>query len=221
MKRLIILGAGKCGREVLQWAKDINEVEHRWKYFAFLDYDTEALKEKNCDAEIIANDEDYDIQPDDEFVCAIGSGLLRKKLMTKMEAKGAKFVNLRHPTAIVASSAVLQKGIILYPYSIITADVNIGKGCIINMHTSVGHDVRMGEYCTISPNCHITGACTLGDNVFMGVNSSIIPSIYVGDNAYICAGSTVMTKVRADTRVMGCPAQRMSSWRKYDNSSYA
>jgi sugar O-acyltransferase (sialic acid O-acetyltransferase NeuD family) len=212
MKRLLILGAGGCGRETLQWAVDLNKTKKRWDEFAFLDYDETMLDGKKCPAKIIGNDDDYNIRPEDEFICAIGSGELRKKIIEKMEKRGAHFITLIHPTAQVADSAKIAEGAILYPYSIVTADVVIGKGCIINMHSSVTHDVRLGDYCTISPNCHIMGACEIGKNVFIGVGSSLIPGIRVGDNAYICAGSTVMTRVKADTRVIGNPAKRVKTW---------
>ena len=37
MKNLIIVAAGGCGREVLQWAKDINRIENRWNIKGFID----------------------------------------------------------------------------------------------------------------------------------------------------------------------------------------
>lgn len=212
MKRLIIMAAGGCGREVLQWALDCNEKTPRWDFFGFLDYDKHILDGKNTVAKIIGNDEDYEIQENDEFVCAVGNGALREKIIDKMEKRGAHFIDLVHPTAVVARSAVLEGGVIVYPYSLITADTSVGKGCIINMNCSIAHDVKMGAYCNISPNCDISGMCTIGRNVFMGVGSHIIPSIKVGDNAFICAGSVVMTKVAAGAKMIGNPAKRVRAW---------
>lgn len=212
MRRLLILGAGGCGREVLQWANDINEKEKRWDEFAFLDFDETVLNGKKCEAKIIANDDTYVVRDCDEFVCAVGDGLLRKKIIEKMEKKGAKLTTLIHPSAEVTDSAVLGLGSILYPYCVVTADTVIGKGCIINMHTSIAHDVVIGNYCTVSPNCHITGMCTLKENVFLGVGVNVIPNIEIGANAYVCAGSTVMTRVKGDTKVIGNPAKRIKGW---------
>lgn len=48
MKNLIIIGAGGCGRELLQWAKDINEIDKRWNIKGFLEYDLRSL-ENNSD----------------------------------------------------------------------------------------------------------------------------------------------------------------------------
>jgi len=207
------MGAGGCGREVLQWAKDINSIKKTWDEFAFLDYDTEMLDGKNCDAKIISNDDTYEIRNDDDFICAVGNGSLRKKIIEKMESRGAKFINLIHPTAEIADSVIFNGcGIVVYPHTIITANTVIGKGCIINMNCTIAHDVVMGEYCTISPACNITGICTLGNNVFMGVGSHIIPSITLGDNIFVCAGSTIMTNFKKECKVIGTPARKAQGW---------
>ena len=212
MKQLIIMGAGGCGREVLQIALNINQLCNRWDNIAFLDYDEHILDNKKCSAKVIGNDDNYSIQENDEFVCAIGNSKIREKTMAKMEQKGAKFINLIHPTAVIADSAVLSTGIIVYPYSIITADTYIGKGCIINMNCTIAHDITIGDFSTISPSCDITGHCTIGKHVFMGVGARIIPSITIGDNAFIGAGSIVMTKVKADRKVLGNPAKVIQGW---------
>ena len=212
MGRLLILGASGCGREVLLWAKEINNKSNRWSEIAFVDYDSDALIGKKVDEKIICNDDDLEIRSGDEFICAIGDGNLRKKIIEKIKARGGVFTNIIHPTAIVGESAVLGEGIIIYPYSIVTADVVIGDGCIINMGCSVAHDVQMGKYCTLSPNCDLAGGCKLGENVFLGVGSHVIPSVKLDDCAYVCAGSTVMTRVKKDQKVIGCPAKVIRNW---------
>ena len=58
MKRLVIVGSGGMGREVLQCAKQINAVEKRWDIAGFLDPDPNALEGKKCDVDIIGNDDD-------------------------------------------------------------------------------------------------------------------------------------------------------------------
>ena len=54
MKNLIIIGAGGCGREVLQWAKDINEKGKQWNIKGFIDDDINALNGKICSVEVLS-----------------------------------------------------------------------------------------------------------------------------------------------------------------------
>lgn len=207
MKDLIIIGAGGCGREVLQWARDINEKEPCWNIKGFLDDDRQALEGLKCSIPILGSVDDYSIKPEDIFVCCIGNSNVRKKIIDKMKAKGASFVTLIHPNAVIADTAYIGSGVIIYPFALISDNAVIGDGCIINMYSSVAHDSKLGEYCTISAHCDITGMCKLGDRVFMGTTSNIVPGTIIGNDVYICAGSTVMTKTRDGRKLLGNPAK--------------
>ncbi len=207
MKTLVIVGAGGCGREVLQWAKDINEHESRWLIKGFLDDDLGALEGKKCSVLVLSTVDGYEISPDDEFVCCIGNSKIRKAVVEKLKARGANFVTLIHPNAVVADSCALGEGVIVYPFALISDNAVIGDGCIINMYSSVAHDSVLGEYCTISAHCDVTGMCTLGDRVFMGSTSKVVPGLTIGNDVYICAGSTVMTRTRSGLKLLGNPAK--------------
>jgi sugar O-acyltransferase (sialic acid O-acetyltransferase NeuD family) len=207
MKNLLIIGAGGCGREAMQWAKDINNHKTTWNIKGFLDNNPDSLKKVSCDIPNLGSEDNYQIQKDDEFVCAIGSSKVRTKVIEKMIARGAVFTSLVHPTAVMADTAKLGKSVIIYPFALISDNASIGDYSIINMYSSVAHDSVLGKCCTISAHCDITGMCTLGDNVFMGTTSNMIPGSRIGNDVYICAGSTVMTKIRDSKKVLGNPAK--------------
>lgn len=209
MKNLIIIAAGGCGREVLQWAKDINSVCPRWKIKGFLDDDLKALDDVVCDVKILAKIDDYVIESDDEFACCIGNSDIRKKVIERLQKKGAKFVNIIHPTAVLSESCKLGEGIILYPFSIISDNAVLGDGCIINMYSSIAHDAVLGEYCTISAHCDVTGMCKVGNSVFMGSGANMVPGVKIGDRVFVCAGSTVMSNLKDDVKVLGIPARKV------------
>lgn len=207
MKNLVIIAAGGCGREVLQWAKSINKQEKRWNIKGFIDDNLQALHGLKSDLPILTTIDAYEIQPDDEFVCCIGNSKAREKVVEKLKVKGAVFTTLVHPNAIIADTCTIGEGVIVYPYALISDNAVIGDHSIINMYSSVAHDSMLGQYCTISAHCDITGMCKLGDRVFMGTTSNMVPSSKIGDDVYICAGSTVMGRVRSGNKVLGTPAK--------------
>ena len=43
MTEIIIVGAGGCGREVVNWIEDINKIEPTWNILGFLDDNRKAL----------------------------------------------------------------------------------------------------------------------------------------------------------------------------------
>lgn len=209
MKNLIIIGAGGCGREVLQWAKDINNIAPAWDIKGFLDCKASALDGKECGYGVIGREDGYDIQQGDEFICAIGDSRLRQGVVAKLRARGARMATIIHPKAVVADTACIGEGAVIYPFALVSDHTEVGEGAIVNSHTSIGHDARLGCFCTISAHCDITGACMLGQGVFMGSSSQLVPGSVVGDGAYICAGSTVIGRVRPGAKVMGSPARRV------------
>lgn len=207
MKNLVLIGAGGCGRETLQWARDMNKLEQRWNIKGFIDDDMYALNEFNCNVPILDTVDGYEIDDNDEFVCCIGDSKIRENVARKLKAKGARFVTMIHPSAIIADNCIIGEGVIIYPYALISDHAEIGDGCIINMYSSVAHDSMLGNFCTISAHCDVTGMCRLGERVFMGTTSNMAPGVKIGNDAYICAGSTVMSRVRDGIKVMGIPAR--------------
>ena len=207
MKNLIIIGAGGMGRTIYSNALEGMGFGEKYVVKGFIDDNLNALEGKKCDVPILARIDEYEIQPDDEFVCSIGNSNIRKMVVEKLKAKGALFTTLVHPNAVIADSCTLGEGVIIYPFALISDNAVIGDQCIINMHSSVAHDSVLGEYCTISAHCDITGKCKLGDRVFMGTTSNMVPGSRIGEDAYICAGSTVMGRVRAGNKVLGNPAK--------------
>lgn len=207
MKNLVIIAAGGCGREILQWAKDINKREQRWNIKGFIDDNLKALNGLKCEVPILSTIDEYEIESNDEFVCGIGNSRIRKLVVDKLKGRGAVFTTLIHPSAVIADSCILGEGVIIYPYALISDNAVIGEQCIINMYSSIAHDSVLGEYCTISAHCDVTGMCRLGNRVFMGTTSNMVPSSRIGDDVYICAGSTVMGRVRAGNKVLGNPAK--------------
>lgn len=210
--RLLIIGAGGFGREVLQWALDIQTQSHvDWEVGGFLDANPQAFDDFEIDLPVLGNPESWQPEAGDRFVCAIGDPAIRLRLCRELLGRGARFVSLIHPTAIVGSRCQIGKGTILCPGTIATVDVTIGDFVILNVRSCVGHDARVGDGCTINDFCDITGNAKLGEGVFLGSHSSITPSARVGDYARVGAGSVVVRRVRAHTTVMG-PAAKRIDW---------
>lgn len=207
MKNLIIVGAGGCGREILQWAKEINSFKKRWQIKGFIDDNLNALEGKVCDKRVLSSIDGYQIDSDDEFLCCIGNSRIRKMITEKLKKRGAIFTTLIHPSAVISDNCIIGEGGIVYPFALISDNAVLGEGCIINMYSSIAHDAILGDYCTISAHCDVTGMCRLGERVFMGTTSSIVPGTNIGDDVYICAGSTVMTRVKEGVKVLGNPAR--------------
>lgn len=207
MRKLIIIGAGGFGREVLEWAISSSDHDHLWTVKGFIDDAPESRLAHLRRAPILGSIVSYQIEPGDVFICGIGTPQLRRKIQEHLIEKGAEFVSIIHPTATVCSSAKIGCGVVVCPYALVSTDASVGDGSVIYYHASVDHDVTIGRYCQISGHCDIAGAASLGEEVFLGSHSVILPGITVAKGSTVGAGAVVTKNVRSGVIVYGVPAR--------------
>lgn len=204
MKRILILGAGGFGREVLAWVRAALPTD---RIGGFLDDNPRAGEDPRLRAPVVGSISTYEPLSDDIFVCAVGSPRMRRLLSGMIKERGGRFVTLVHPTAIVAEGARMAEGVIVCPQAIVSVDAQVGEGTAIYYQSSIDHDVQVGPWCQISAHCDVTGAARLGSGVFMGSHATILPGLSIGDGAIIGAGAVVTCDVPPGATVVGVPAR--------------
>jgi sugar O-acyltransferase (sialic acid O-acetyltransferase NeuD family) len=210
MSLLYIIGAGGFGREALAWANAIPASARNWKIAGFLDANPGALDHYACGAEILGDPESYEPQSGDCFICAIGNPTVRLKVTAGLEARGAEFISIIHPKALVGPRVVIGPGTIICPGAILSCDIRVGRHVIINLNSSIGHDAIIEDGCTLSCQVDVTGGAILERGVFAGSHAAILPGIRVGAGAVIGAGSVVVRNVDSGTTVIGVPARKLA-----------
>jgi len=70
-----------------------------------------------------------------------------------------------HPTAAVASSAILGEGVSVGAYSVIDAGAEIGEGSVLGPHCSIGAGARLGRDCRLFAGVRVYDGVIVGDRV--------------------------------------------------------
>jgi sugar O-acyltransferase (sialic acid O-acetyltransferase NeuD family) len=206
MKNVVIVSAGKFGREVLSWVEDTIAAGADWKIKGFLDDRSGALAGFDVRAPILAAPQNYEPSKDDLFLPALGDSLSKYQYCQPLLERGAEFGTLIHPRAYVGPRAKIGSGVVLAPMSSVTCDVTIGSFVTLGVMSALAHDSVVGDWCQISGHCGINGNAILEEGVFLGSHACILPRARVGAWSFVGANSMVVKSVPHRTKVFGSPA---------------
>lgn len=202
---VVIVGAGGFGREVYNWSKNSLPNE-QYQVKGFLSKRND-LDQFDMEVGILGDEDTYEIGEKDRFLFAIGNIDVKKRIVEKMKSKGAQFLSLIHPTAIVANTATIGEGVIICPFATVSDSVVLGDFVMMNFYSSCGHDAKIGKYCVFSPYATVNGFTVLENEVFLGTHSTVAPYRRVGDRARISANSAAMYDVAPRSLLYGVPGK--------------
>jgi len=205
MRKLIIIGAGGFGREILDTINYINSINKSYEIIGFVD-NIKSIGTIVNGIEVLGNDEVLEKYLNTSLVIAIGDPHVRKKYYERYKNKFS-FPVIIHPTAIVSEFARIGEGSILQAFCLVAANSEIGTGVAINARSGVGHDAKVGDFTCIQSFCDITGNNNIGELCFLGTGVKIIPKLYIANESYLCAGSVVFKDVLTKSKVLGNPGK--------------
>lgn len=111
----------------------------------------------------------------------------RIKMMKEHQEKGAYFLPLIHPTAIVSKRATIAIGVQILPYAIVNSGAVIGEGAVINSGAIVEHDVVIGAGAHVAPRAVVLGGANVGECSYIGSNVVVVQGSAVPPNSFIKA----------------------------------
>lgn len=207
MKRVIIVGAGGFGREAYYLIQAINEIKAQYEIVGFLDDNPNALEGKKIDSPILGRIDEWIPKGDEVYVMGIASPKIKEVIANTLISKGATFITLIHPAALVNRDAIIGTGCVINGRSSIGALARIGSFVHV-AGSMIGQDAEIGDYSTTTGYVNVTNA-KLGKRVFVGSHAVVLNERKVGDDAFICAGSVVLNNIKAGTKVFGNPARKI------------
>ncbi|WP_426483846.1 acetyltransferase [Flavobacterium sp. 2] len=209
MKNLIIIGARGYGREVCGLAKQCSGYNSEYTIKGFLDDKSDALEGFENYPSIISSVENYEIEENDVFICALGSVQWKKHYVEIILSKGGKFINLIHPSVIFTSNVKLGTGIIIFMYSNISNDCVLDDFVTIQGFVAIGHDSKIGKWSHINAFSFTGGYVVLEEEVCLNTRATVLPNLIVRKKATVGSCSLVVKNVKEETVVFGVPAMKL------------
>jgi len=204
MIKLIIVGTGAVAAEITSFIEGADYLYNGKNiiikgYLEFEEY-RYLHDEYKFSAPILGDLNNYIIQDNDYFIVANANVTLRAKFVEILKSKGAKFINLIHPTAIISKSAQVGIGNILSPSCQIGPNSVVGDFNILTSYSCISHDCKVGNFNSFS-TCIVCGHAIIGNNNSFYIRSTVVPNITIGNNCIIQAGMMVDKNIPDNTTV--------------------
>jgi sugar O-acyltransferase (sialic acid O-acetyltransferase NeuD family) len=210
-KKLVIIGAGGLGREVLFLLQDLNAKTDYYNILGFID-NTPELKGKTVNNLPVLGDNFWLQNYHDEIsaVIAIGNSRVRKKAFDEFSNNE----NISFPSIIAndvrySNTVTMGKGCIISFSSLLTVNISLGDFVFINTNCAIGHDAVLKDFVTLYGNVSVSGNVTIGKYAEIGNGTCIIQNKFIGENSKTGIGSVVVRNIPANCTVFGNPAKRI------------
>ncbi|MBR9853721.1 MAG: acetyltransferase [Algicola sp.] len=137
-------------------------------------------------------------------IIAVGNNLQRAEIAKFLKSTFEKAI---HPSSIIAESATVGEGTVVFAGAIIQPNTKVGKHVIVNTAASIDHDNIIDDYAHISPKAALCGHVEVGEGSHVGVGAVVIPKVKIGKWCTIGAGTVVIRDVPDYATVVGNPGR--------------
>lgn len=195
MRKVIIIGSGAVAAEVCSYIDDINNISNEpiiVKGFIDDEYDNfkKNVKKYKFTQPYLGNTNSYNFNQEDNFIFGFANIKGRQIFLKRIRNSTIPFLTIKHPSAIIAKTARIGAGNIIYPNCVIGPNAEIGDNNIFTSFSFISHDCKVGNNNFFATG-GLAGNVTVADNNFFGIRATILPSIKIGSNNIIQAGMTI------------------------------
>lgn len=202
---LIVFGCGGHGRVVADAAAP------GWQVLGFADQNPDNVGQNVAGLPVVAGsvDEVVRVCADSGASCvvAIGDNHGRMRVFDDLEAAGVPIATVVHPSAVIAPTAHLGVGSVLFGHVVVNPHARIGRNVILNTGATVDHDNQIGDHAHLSPGVHTGGTVRVGEGTHLGVGVAVRNNITIGAWSVVGVGAAVVADLPDHIVAYGTPAR--------------
>lgn len=141
------------------------------------------------------------------MIFAFQNNKARLCLAEMARGKGFELVSAVHPTASVASDAVIGAGTVVRAQSALGPKTRVGENCIIGYGAMISHTCTIEDGVHISSGVNLAGGTRIGRASWIGLGATVIDPCHVGCNSMVGAGALVTRSIPDNVVAYGVPAK--------------
>lgn len=205
--RILILGAGGQGQVLADALRFAAEAGQPVTPVGYLDDDPSLWQCAPLGLPVLGALADWRGIAHDALILGIGANRRRSEPYAELNAAGARFATLRHPTVLVGHDVAVGPGTYIGAYGILAAGTVVGANAIVHGNSVIGHHNVIGDHVHIAPGVHTAGHVIVESGVMVGIGANIIPQQCIGAWSTVGAGALVHRDVAPGVTVAGVPAR--------------
>jgi sugar O-acyltransferase (sialic acid O-acetyltransferase NeuD family) len=211
MKKIIVLGAGGSGMDILGIIYAINKEKKEWDILGFLD-DNLALHGKELDGFKVLGSIDEAINyPDSYFISSIAdptNRIVRRKVWDRVKKYGFRFATLVHPAAIIYKNVCIGEGCVINANCVLGSSVVLENNIHLGYSCNVAHETRIKSHCSFGTGVNFSSGIIVGEDCYIGAGVSATHDVKIDDNILIAVGSAIIDDLKHNSQNIwiGIPA---------------
>lgn len=209
-KEIVVLGAGGFGREASLLIEQINEAVSgaKIKLLGFIDGDENKWGQMMRGYPVLGGWDYFGrLSAEVAVICVVGDPVSKKRMVSKAEMQGSKYINLLDPTLLPTSELNIGEGVFINRGCLITTNIAVGNHVSINPGCGIGHDVKIGDFTTLMWRVNISGNVTIGEGSLIGTGATVLQGLTIGSGVTIGAGAVVTKDLPDGCTAVGVPAR--------------
>lgn len=213
MKKLIILGAGGSGHDIVSIVNSINKIQKEFEIIGFLDDNPNLYDVSFLGYKVLGTINEAYKFVDAVFISSIANPInryVRRQVFESVLSQGCTFCNIIHPSVFLYDDVQIGEGVVINANCIIGTNVVIGDNIHFGYSCNVAHESIVGNHSAFGSGVNLSSCTSIGNDCYIGCGVSSAHDVIISENTLVAVGSAIVENIfdNSDTWI-GVPAERL------------